>query len=360
MVPTARVLVSFALALSLSTSASGSAALPACGDVEAPPFASEQDADVQRPCSVKAERAYKPRNSGVAFAALDIESEHCFVPDEAYRLLDDVIDEAALKALETAPSHASMEDRAAAIGKATGDVLESRGFRLWIPTETLGDALTSRSQPNETPRHTTDCDTSSLILMAVAEKVGLPASLVEVTLDGGAGHNFVRWPRPDGKTVEWDMNGRGLCEIAPGSPSYQGQSMTDGQLRSYLIGLRGQVRAGDGDLAGALADSREAIAMFPEHPVPYNTFVWLVATKDFSGRDRHRDEALGLARRMVELTRSPGYLDTAACMFAHAGDFATAAQLQREAVAGAPDVPELAERLGWFVSADKRDCTGVE
>jgi hypothetical protein len=57
------------------------------------------------------------------------------------------------------------------------------------------------------PRYTFDRDERSLILPTVADALGLPASLAEITLPGGSGDNFVRWQIDEKTIVDWDANG---------------------------------------------------------------------------------------------------------------------------------------------------------
>src|SRR5579863_3809898 len=45
-----------------------------------------------RPCGAPTKRQYLARHRGIGFEILDSESEACFVPDQEYRLLDDLID----------------------------------------------------------------------------------------------------------------------------------------------------------------------------------------------------------------------------------------------------------------------------
>src|SRR4051812_13854303 len=68
------------------------AILPVCGSQTSPPLALTIDAG-SRACGRPQQRKYKPINRGIGFEILDMESEACFVPDEAYRLLDNVVDE---------------------------------------------------------------------------------------------------------------------------------------------------------------------------------------------------------------------------------------------------------------------------
>ena len=65
--------------------------LSQCGDMYAPPFAQASDAG-PRKCGLPVLRSYRPQHKGLGFEILDSESKACFVPDQEYRLLDEVID----------------------------------------------------------------------------------------------------------------------------------------------------------------------------------------------------------------------------------------------------------------------------
>jgi tetratricopeptide (TPR) repeat protein len=333
-----------------------------CGSVDAEPFADTEDGKKQRVCEPAVKRSYTPKYKGIGFEALDLESEVCFVPDDAYRLLDTIIDTVTTRA--GAPPAPRDKDKqvtyALAVSRITGEVLAEMGFGLYIPTETLADALVPRSAPAEEPRHTVDCDTSSLILLTIAETLGLPASLVEITLQGGAGHNFVRWQVDQMSFIDWDTNGRAQCFAPANSPSYQGKAMTHDQVISYLTSIRAALWSQKGELVKSLADYRAAIALFPEHPTAYNNFAWAVATKEFAERDKVKNEALGYADMAIKIERVPNFLDTVACMYAFTGDFAKAVTYQKEAIAGAPQSDEFRERLKWFEATPPRDCTGAK
>ena len=333
-----------------------------CGSMYAPPLAEPEDGKKQRVCEPGTKRTYAPKHKGIGFEALDLESKVCFVPDEAYRVLDTIIE--TVKTRAGTPPDPGEKDKqvtyALAVSRITGEVLAEMGFGLFIPTETLGDALVPRSEPAEMPRHTVDCDTGSLILLTIAETLRLPASLVEITLQGGSGHNFVRWQIDPMSFVDWDTNGRAQCIAPANSPSYQGKAMTHDQVISYLTSIRAQLWNGKGEQSKSLADYRVAISLFPEHPMGYNNFAWVVATKQFAERDTAKHEALGYADTLIKIDRVPNFLDTAACMYALAGDFSKAVTYEKEAIAGSPQSEDFLERLNWFQATPPRDCTGAK
>ena len=186
--------------------------LPVCGSQNLPPFARTSDSG-RRQCGTAVSRKYTHKHQGFGFKALDLESDACFVPDEAYRSLDEIIDEvkARVPGKTLSGDRNSNLERILAIGRTTSAVLVEKGFGLSIPTETLGDTLVSRNGPDESPRHVFDCDTASMIFLTVADALLTQASLVEITLPTGDQHNYVRWQLDEETKVDWDPNAQSQC-----------------------------------------------------------------------------------------------------------------------------------------------------
>jgi len=143
--------------------------LPHCGEIESPPFADSADAGA-RVCPPKSTRNYSRHHKGLGFNILDSESEACFVPDQEYQLLDQLIDTVEQQ-VHYDPHLTDPEQRAnqaRTIGEAISRELTRRGFALYIPTDTLSDALINRHPSAEPERYVFDCDTGSLIFMTRA------------------------------------------------------------------------------------------------------------------------------------------------------------------------------------------------
>lgn len=329
--------------------------LPVCGSAYSPPYANPSDAG-RRTCPARNSRGYTTKYRGIGFEILDLESEACFVPDAAYRLLDDIVDEVISRLSQVRQSNI---EQVLAISKTTGDVLAHRGFGLYIPTETLGDALHPRNRPGESPRHIFDCDTGSMILLTIAEVLSTPASLVEITLPSGSSHNYVRWQVDQFTSIDWDTNGRGQCLTPRNTPSFQGKSMSRSEVISYALTLRAPLWE-RGSAARAIDDYFEAMKRSPGHPGPQNNFAWLIATKEFSDRSKYKAMAIDAATKAVALHRIPNYMDTLACVHAFAGEFDLAKRYAEEAVAGAPSNTQFAQRLKLFQAANPTDCTGSD
>jgi hypothetical protein len=134
-------------------------------------------------------------HKGLGFDILDSESEACFVPDQEYQLLDQLID-AVEQQVHFDPHLTDPEQRvnqARTIGEVISHELTRRGFALYIPTDTLNDALINRHLSTESEQYVFDCDTGSLIFMTIAQNLGASTFLVDITLPSGKGHNYVQW-----------------------------------------------------------------------------------------------------------------------------------------------------------------------
>ncbi|MGJ4997709.1 hypothetical protein ACQR0Z_25010 [Bradyrhizobium sp. HKCCYLS3077] len=343
--------------------------IPVCGTMYAPPFGSPAP---RRACETPIPRTYKPTHRGLGYDILDLESEACFVPDSSYRLLDEILDRVTARLTEPQQSGIGIADeaRVIAISELTGDVLAELGFGLYIPTETLGDALVSRSASGMPPRYIFDCDTGSLILLTVAEYLRMPASLVEITLNSGSLHNYVRWPLSDGRSLDWDTNGRGLCVSPKDQPTFQAQSMSRSATMGYAATMRAPLWKKQKQYIRALSEYRQDMRDRPGHPSPFNNLAWLIVTTDFSERESLRAEALQAATQAVSLQRQAGaaavtrenlanYLDTLACAYAYAGDYKNAIASEMEAVSLSANV-EFRQRQAMFANSPPNDCTGAQ
>jgi len=72
----------------------------------------------------------------------DDESQACFVPDSAFELLDTLIEQGQQR--YKAAQGGGTEPSAIPFFQAMGEVLLKAGYQLYVPTETLGDALVAR------------------------------------------------------------------------------------------------------------------------------------------------------------------------------------------------------------------------
>jgi hypothetical protein len=331
--------------------------LPHCGEIESPPFARSSDAGARK-CPPATPRNYKPRHKGLGFDILDSESEACFVPDQEYQLLDQLID-AITQNVHYDAHLTDTQDRLAqarAISSAISQELKRRGFALYIPTDTLSDALIDRNQPAEPERRVFDCDTGSFIFITMAQNLGASTSLVDITLPSGNGHNYVQWRLDEqGTSMNWDTNQQGQCATPPDLPSFQGKPMSPNATKGYALTLRAGLWVTRGDYNRAADDDREAMKLYSEAPTGYNNLAWLIATKAIPKRRELIPEALRAANHALSLDRIANYLDTLACVQALQGNFDQAAQTETEAVAHSGQ-KSFADNLARFQI--HQDCTG--
>lgn len=333
------------------------APLAHCGEIYAPPFGSPLDAWT-RECDNHGVRAYIHRHNGLGFEILDSESEACFVPDEEYKLLDSLIDQVQAKihydAAITDPTEWLKQARI--ISKVISDTLAENGFVLYIPTDTLSDALLNRATTSQRARYIFDCDTGSFIFLSISDSLNAPVSLVDVTLPSGVGHNYVQWNLDDSHSMNWDVNGRAECLTPMNLPAFQGRPMSREQTMGYVLYLRAKMWSKRQVYDRAIADFRSAMRMYPEDPSSYNNFAWMVATKDIPARKRLVDDALNAALKATSIENIANYLDTLACTYALKGNFQQALKFENQALAKAPGNSDFSARLLLFNSSV--NCTG--
>lgn len=330
-------------------------AIPYCGSGNAEPYAAKSDGK-NRPCDSNGQRHYVPRHKGIGFDILDSESQACFVSDQEYRLLDDLID-MTLKKVKYDASSTSSLDQARTISRAVSATMLEEGFALYIDTETLGDALVDRNAAGESPRRIFDCDTGSLIFLTVAENLGATVAMVEMPLPHSKNHhNFVRWLQGETTLLEWDMNLRSQCKAPPGLIGFEGKSMSHEETVGYALSLRPYLWNRQKEYDRAVTDFHTSMILYEGSDI-YNNLAWLIATREVSNRDSLKDEALTAARHAVEIWPTANYKDTLACVYALRGEFAAAINTEKEAIEETYD-PEYDRHLKLFQMVPAKDCTG--
>lgn len=335
-----------------------------CGDKNTDPTALYWDPKDRGPrqCGPSLARNYTPKFKGLGFEVLNFESEACFVPDQSFQLLDTIVATIVKRVTDANPRHG--QAKALLISKITSSLLTEMGFALWIPTENLSDALALRRTESDPFRHIFDCDTGSMILLTVAEALGVEASLVESTIDGHdpnefVYHNFVRWRLDEDRSLNWDMNFKDIC-TTPNDKQlpYQGKELSKQQFWGYESELRGNIWQRNGRYTDAAKDFLEGMKKFPERPGAYNGFAWAVASKEFSERENYSDEALAAALKAVAIRQDASYEDTLACVYAFRGDFTNAIETEKRALQHVPVKlkDDFMRRLNKFEAA--KDCSG--
>jgi tetratricopeptide (TPR) repeat protein len=366
--PTRRSLVLYLVILAITSGMfaadepklkSNKAPLAHCGELYSPPFEDTSDA-WQRPCFDRQQRHYAHRHPGIGFEILDAESEACFVPDEVYQLLDSLIDqvEAQVHFDRSLGDETARHNQALEISQAISDTMAKNGFGLYIPTDTLGDALLNRAPMGQPQRHIFDCDTGSFVFLTISDSLQAPVSLVDITLPSGDGHNYVQWRLDNSHSMNWDMNGRAECITPPGLPSYEGRPMTREQTLGYALALRAKVWERRGDYSHAITDYQSAMQMYSDAPIAFNNFAWLIATKDFPERGSWKKQALQAAIKATSIEPSANYLDTLACAYAYNGNLIDAVKTEKEALIKSPGNHDFTNRLTLFESGE--GCTGSQ
>ena len=72
--------------------------------------------------------------------------------------------------------------------------------------------------------------------------------------------------------------------------------------------------------------------LYPEAPISYNNFAWMIATKDVPNRHQLSQEALDAALKSTSIDDSANYLDTLACVYAFRSDTAKAIEIESKAL----------------------------
>ena len=314
-----------------------------------------------RTCSPPVKRKYTPRHRGIGFEILDSESKACFVPDQEYQLLDELIDAVSQRVTynKRLKGISARVQQALNISKAISDTLERYGFALAIDTVTLSDALVQRDPAVDHTLHEFDCDTGSFIFLTIAENLKAPVSMVRMQLPSENFHYWLRWHDGPNTLMEWDMNGRLQCQTPLNLPAWQGISMSRGETLGYALSLRASIWEQNQQYELALADYRATMTLEPRSPIGYNAFAWLVATKEFDRPAALKDEAMRAARAAVDISPTPNHLDTLACTYAMLGDYTSAITQEAKAVSASPK-PSFRKRLGQFRETPPKDCTGAD
>jgi tetratricopeptide (TPR) repeat protein len=330
--------------------------VPYCGSANAGPVAPLGDGK-NRPCMSNGERHYVPRHRGLGFEILDSESQACFVPDQAYRLLDNLID-SVLSRVKYDRNAASPAEQARSISEAISSTLREMGFAIFIDTETLSDALVDRNGTGEPPRRIFDCDTGSLIFLTIAENLGAPVAMVEMPLPGSKfHHNFVRWLQGNATLLEWDMNLQSECTVPPGLSGFEGKSMSRDEEVGYALSLRANLWERQADYDHAITDLHTSMILYTGSDI-YNNLAWLISTRQLSNRNLLSEEALIAAQHAETLWPTANYKDTLACVYAMRNEYAAAISKEKEALQESPYDASYLRHLKFFQGNPTRNCMG--
>lgn len=233
-------------------------------------------------------------------------------------------------------------------------VLAENDYQIWIPSDSLWDALARnkggmgnaystamRKRKKElgeayTAKYVFDCDTGSLIYLHILEQIKAPVCLVETK-----GHNFVRWRFSDTRYLNWDVNSgdefkdedyrkggvglsRGFTKEEEVAEGYL-QDMSREELLSYHFQLVAKQYQARRDFDKAIDIYKASIRNSPKKPGPRNNLAWMIAIEPDLQKTEFLELALAEAKKAVELRpRDGNYIDTLAATYAAHHDFANA------------------------------------
>lgn len=241
-------------------------------------------------------------------------------------LLDQIVAESSERIRRLGPTE-SPKERAQAICQIVHTVLRDHRFRVRVPTESLTDAL----QPTASGDHFFDCDTGSMIYLAVLETLGQPATMVDVPR-----HNFIRLTLADGSTFNWDTNlhtsvsdatyrsgGAGGGAFSPEAErlNHYLVSMSADEVRAYHTGISYDLFQKSGQAERGVRELKEAVSTLPSHATIRNNLAWLIATDAVLQEKHYLDLALEMATSAVKLYPSNNLIDTLAAVHAARGEF---------------------------------------
>jgi hypothetical protein len=307
---------------------------------------------------------YKPRYHTTARDFLDFEQGVGPVTDSEYAILDAVIDEAKIR---LKPIPAGLDDvpyKQFAIDslKTIDCILVSHGFVYpgiglvqllsdGLDPTTFSDAryyqalLLSAHNAGRTifieqrkpgPYYVVDCDIAAYMYLAIAEIMKYPLAMVQMPL-----HNFIRWRLPGGGYIDFEtMDGKqtddNYYEVLWGIPSkFLGTpgvltTMSDAQLLAYEYFGVAISYTWKHDIPTAIAKYEKAMSVDATLGDSANNLAWLYAVVP-DVRFRDGQKAVAYAQKAVSISQNGDWLDTLACAYGAAGNFAEGVAAEKRA-----------------------------
>lgn len=208
-----------------------------------------------------------------------------------------------------------------------------------VPEEGGSVVLTDRmrqralERPEGTPVYRFDCDTGSILFLAVFEKLGKPVVMVETP-----GHNFVRWRIGKDRHVNWDVNDgasytddehrSGRLRTSSGFPGtierlcHYLQDMTPGEVKAYHKQIVADLLLKARRYSEAKKTLESSIKDRPWASTPKNNLAWNIATHKELQYGNLTSRAVKLALHAVALDpKDRNVIDTLAAAYAANGQF---------------------------------------
>jgi tetratricopeptide (TPR) repeat protein len=218
----------------------------------------------------------------------------------------------------------------------------------------------------DSPFFYADCDTASVLYLAIGEWLKLPISIVELP-----GHMFVRW-KSETVTLNWDPNEGRVISDGEYFRRYNitaevqrlfgyGECRSSAYLCSYWEWLVAQACSRRSDFRDAEKHFRRAVEICPENVTARNELAWFLATCP-DDTVRRGSEAAVLAELLVKQARRPNWLGTLAAAYAETGRFGEAQQLiaeSRDSIALNPTAVAANESVGDLKAAAEAYAMGL-
>jgi hypothetical protein len=179
------------------------------------------------------------------------------------------------------------------------------------------------------PYYVVDCDIASYLYLAIGEILMYPLAMVDMPA-----HNFIRWLRPDGTYIDFEtMDGIqtdneyyvtrwGIPRGFVGAPGVL-TTMTSPQLLAYEHFLVGVAYSWKHDYPHMLQSYEKAVSVDDTLADSLNNLAWYyTVVPEANLRDAHK--AVSYAQRATAILADGDGLDTLACAYGLAGDFAQA------------------------------------
>jgi hypothetical protein len=312
----------------------------------------------------KASASYLPRYHGIGQRFLDMERGVGPVSPSEYAILDALLDEAKqrLRPIPADLQGADYDMFAVDSLKMMDCILVRHGFVY--PgvglVQLLSDGLDSttftgaylealkRNPHNQGrlqfiekrspgPFYVVDCDIASFLYLAMGEVMGYPLAMVDMP-----GHNFIRWRRADGTFIDFEtMDGKetddayyisrwGIPASFLGTPGVL-TTMTPSQLIAYEYFGLGLSYSWKHDYPSTIANYVEALSTDATLNDSANNLSWFYTVVPQTDL-RDAQKAVAYGKQSTAIFANGDTLDTLACAYALAGDFARAIQTEQSAI----------------------------